>query len=193
MTTEEKAQRYDEAIERAEGVIEQNPLMEYLKKGIEYIFPELIESEDERIRKALMQNLQERFGTKGNMGKGLDMPDVLAWLEKQCEQKPQRIVSAEAKEAMYDKPAWSEEDEEILKDIITDVKFEGYNNDMQANSYKKINWLKSLRPQNTWRPSDEQIKVLEFFIPYVTKCSIVLEKSKGTLLSLLSDLKKLKG
>ena len=41
------------------------------------------ESEDEKIRKALMQNLKERFGTKGNMGKGLDMPDVLAWLEKQ--------------------------------------------------------------------------------------------------------------
>ena len=42
-------------------------------------------------------------------------------------------------------PAWSEEDEKVLKDILVDVKFEGYNNDMLANSYKKINWLKSLR------------------------------------------------
>lgn len=44
------------------------------------------ESEDEKIRKALMQNLKERFGTKGNMGEGLDMPDVLTWLEKQGSQ-----------------------------------------------------------------------------------------------------------
>lgn len=43
-----------------------------------------------------------------------------------------------------------------------------------------------------WKPSEEQIKVLEFFIPYVTKCSVVLQKSKDTLLSLLSDLKKLR-
>ena len=71
----------------------------------------------------------------------------------------------------YDKPAeWSEEDEKILKDIITDVKFEGYNNDMLANSYKKIKWLKSLKdrvqPQNTWKPSDEQMEVLEFISDY---------------------------
>ena len=33
--------------------------------------------------KELLQNLKERFGTKGNMGEGLDMPDVLDWFEKQ--------------------------------------------------------------------------------------------------------------
>lgn len=32
-------------------------------------------------------------------------------LEKQGEQKPQRMISAEAKEALYDKPDWSDEDE----------------------------------------------------------------------------------
>ena len=50
------------------------------------------ESEDERIRKALMQNLKERFGTKGNMGEGLDMPNVLDWLEKQGEHEPVVII-----------------------------------------------------------------------------------------------------
>lgn len=63
-----------------DGVISQEVAGKY--------FPELKESDDEGIRKALMQNLKERFGTKGNMGKGLNMPDVLAWFEKQCEQKP---------------------------------------------------------------------------------------------------------
>lgn len=64
------------------------PIMnDYTKERIANIVPGLKESEDEKIRKALMQNLKERFGTKGNMGKGLDMPDVLAWLEKQREQE----------------------------------------------------------------------------------------------------------
>ena len=58
------------------------------KSMLNNLFPELKKSKDENIRKALMQNIKERFGTKGNMGEGLDMPDVLAWLEKQGEQKP---------------------------------------------------------------------------------------------------------
>lgn len=40
---------------------------------------------------------------------------------------------------------WSEKDEKMLNDIISDVKFEGYNNDLQASSYRKINWLNSLK------------------------------------------------
>lgn len=39
-------------------------------------------------------------------------------IEKQCKQKSQHMISAEAKEAMYDKPAWSEEDEKIFNKII---------------------------------------------------------------------------
>ena len=85
------------------------------------------------------------------------------------------------------KPAWNEEDEKILKEIITDVKFEGYNNDMQANSYKKINWLKSLKERYTWKPSDEQMDALR----YVTNFDY--GGYKATLVSLYEQLKKLKG
>ena len=84
LSIEEKAKAYDEAIERGSRLWESDTIT---RESYEYIFPELKESEDERIRKALMQNLKERFGTKGNMGKGLDMPDVLAWLEKHGEKK----------------------------------------------------------------------------------------------------------
>lgn len=87
LSIEEKAKAYDEAIERAKDFM--NGEVHYaLKKGENimcWVFPQLRESDDERIRKALMQNLKERFGTKGNMGEGLDMPDVLAWFEKQGE------------------------------------------------------------------------------------------------------------
>jgi len=90
LTIEEKAKRYDEAIKKAKAVIEQNPLMEYLKKGIEYIFPELKESEDERIRKVLIDYFnrykeQEECGIDTFFGISTD--NILAWLEKQ-EEKP---------------------------------------------------------------------------------------------------------
>ena len=85
MDTYEK--KYKEALERAKGVIEQNPLMEYLKKGIEYIFPELKESEDERIRKAIY-NCVKWFGFDSSFFKYVSQEECLAWLEKQGEQNP---------------------------------------------------------------------------------------------------------
>ena len=84
MTKEEKAKAWDEAIERAKSKIRNDKDHVLYEDDILDIFPSLKES-DERIRKALMQNLKERFGTNGNMGEGLDMPDVLAWFEKQGE------------------------------------------------------------------------------------------------------------
>ena len=80
-------QKYKEALERAKGVIEQNPLMEYQKKGIEYIFPELKESEDERIRTFLHHTFTAQYLCKDKLGKwhGEPVANILAWLEKQCE------------------------------------------------------------------------------------------------------------
>ena len=46
-------------------------------------FPELMESEDERIRKDLIQILQNALGVTQEW-----KSKVIAWLEKQCEQKP---------------------------------------------------------------------------------------------------------
>ena len=84
LSIEEKAKRYDEVLERAKGVIEQNPLMEYLKKGIEYILPELKESEDERIRKALINGFN-KLDKSAVWYNGITNGEILAWLEKQCE------------------------------------------------------------------------------------------------------------
>lgn len=83
----------------------------------------------------------------------------------------------------------------LCKQYAINHQVNGYSNlpDVPKKYEELQDWLKSLRPQTTWKPSEEQMKVLEFFIPYVTECNIVLQKSKDTLLSLLSDLKKLKG
>lgn len=89
LSIEEKAKAYDELKVKAQELEEDGC---FDKLTLFDLFPELAESEDERIRKALMQNLKERFGTKGNMGEGLDMPDVLAWFENQGEQKPVVVI-----------------------------------------------------------------------------------------------------
>jgi len=94
-TIEEKAKAYDEAIK----VIKDNldALNEITETSAEVVniqsikncfyraFPELAESEDERIRKTLI----DYFNTcHGDYYGELKRKDILAWLEKQGEQKP---------------------------------------------------------------------------------------------------------
>ena len=80
------------------------------------------------------------------------------------------------------KPAWSEEDERIYQSILDDTVQENQLCDEQTN------WLKSLRLQNRWKPSDEQMKALWDSIP-----ENVLNISEREMLlnSLYKDLKKL--
>lgn len=92
MTTEEKAKAYDEALEKAKSMIDD------LRKGedilavsdLESMFPELKESEGERIRKELIAFLKENYET-GRAEETWSLSGIerwIAWLEKQKEQKP---------------------------------------------------------------------------------------------------------
>lgn len=80
MTIEEKAKAYDEALEK--GRIFRDHLLETGDKGIageiEYIFPELVESKDEKIRNALIRFHKSTIDVDGIKG-----ADILTWLEKQ--------------------------------------------------------------------------------------------------------------
>lgn len=68
-------------------------------------------------------------------------------LEKQGEQKPQRMISAEAKEAMYDKPAWSEKDEQHIDSLLK--RLDGLcRNEFERTRFaisEDEDWLKSLK------------------------------------------------
>ena len=84
------------------------------------------------------------------------------------------------------KQEWSEEDEgiketiieelELVKKSLDEVNYEGYD--------KLIDWLKSLRPQPQWKPSDEQMERL--------KGTINSLPHQEVLYSLYQDLKKLR-
>ena len=58
-------------------------------------------------------------------------------------------------------PAWSEEDEEMWLDAIKYLELFDAQGIHGNKAVPCINWLKSLRPQNKWKPSDEQIEALE--------------------------------
>lgn len=110
MNTEEKAKRYDEALERAkkqradyqkelDKTDKDSQLAGLLRAGIsaiELAFPELSESEDERIRKELIEFLRKAY-SKGNAPE--EYSKWLVWLDQPKEQKPVE---------------WSEEDETII-------------------------------------------------------------------------------
>ena len=89
MTQEEKAKAYDSIIEKANKMHSEN--CEACKACIEELIPELAESEDEKIRKALIDGFTVMKESK-NCGKtfsnhNIPVTDILAWLEKQGEQK----------------------------------------------------------------------------------------------------------
>ncbi len=88
MTQEQKAKAYDEALERMKSWVrgEHPECFTEAQKAAEFIFPELKESEDERIRKALIRCMQ-RFPYDRLENNGVSVKDVIAWLEKQGEKQ----------------------------------------------------------------------------------------------------------
>lgn len=74
--------KYKQALERARDLMtNQNPPA-FDKDLISLVFPELQESEDERIRKALKQGFSQ-YGNSFTTFGGIKVEDIIAWLEKQ--------------------------------------------------------------------------------------------------------------
>lgn len=91
---------------------------------------------------------------------------------------------------LYEQKPWSEEDEKIKESIITGLEMlkDGASDKSLIALYnKKIDWLKSLKYRYTWKPSDEQMRVLHWCMPLWVE-----PKSKAILELLIDDLKKLR-
>ncbi len=135
MTIENKAKAYDETIEKLRNFYRDYDIVSSLidvKEELASLFPELQESEDERMLREIKRYIREQ----GNKPTGLPngtatVADMLAWLEKQGEQKP----------------VWSKEDEHKIKDIVyfLNTAKKHYASTVELDAC--IDWLKSLRPQ----------------------------------------------
>jgi hypothetical protein len=99
LSVEEKAKRYDEAIKVAKDSFNYPDHQGFIRADV--VFPELKESEHEKIRKELIQYLKD-YPTNLPSGQYC-RDDFFKWLEKQKEQEPTT------------QPVWSEEDEKLYK------------------------------------------------------------------------------
>jgi hypothetical protein len=94
---------------------------------------------------------------------------------------------------IVEQKSWSEEDEAVWAEI-SDLLWEGYKQSGSKFSWDDIrNWvnpkLKSLRPQSQWKPSDEQIEILDMVLTNES-----LDDNIARILrELREQLKKLKG
>ncbi len=177
MTQEQKEKAYDEALERASRLRVQNPF-DTVSQMMEHVFPELKESEGERIRKEIYQFVYEQRPEA----------DWLAWLEKQdkqdvrykhleellaaddiyqmsmnqdmVEEAKTKAINALSKLCISElllekqgeqKPAWNEEDKNMLKKAIKLLDEFGGDRNSGAYTLQEMScrdcadWLKSLK------------------------------------------------
>ena len=104
MTQEEKARAYDKAIEKIKYVIEHGVQPVLTKEDLQSIFPEIFESEDERIRKALIDYLDDANKADENplQSYGIHTDKAIAWLEKQRKKPQGKSVLEAIKEEKVD-------------------------------------------------------------------------------------------
>lgn len=143
--------KYNEALERAKAILCNLGEGVSSIRDIETIFPELAGIDDERIRKSIIATIKqcpEDFLNPKNRDR------MLAWLEKQKEQKPDIEIcphSIKSKSYSMQKPAWSEEDETRLTNILIMLKEYAIHHYSKDDVNKSVDWLenrlKSLRPQ----------------------------------------------
>lgn len=131
-------------------------------KLLKSLINDLHKLEKQKDTNALIQEASEKAYTEGMR------VERKHWLEKQGNQKPAE---------------WSEEDERLLSKLQIYVDLDCF--DREWNGQDLINWLKSLRHQNTWKPSEEQMKYLHKYAEQ--------NNYDGTILTgLYNDLKQLK-
>lgn len=81
------------------------------------------------------------------------------------------------------KPAWSEEDERMYRGLHNLIYSTPY-----CDSRKEFSdWLESLRPQSTWKPTEKQMETLEYYMH-----TLLATEHKEVLFGLYNDLKQLK-
>lgn len=108
------------------------------------------------------------------------------------EQKPAEVTPNQFDGITYEmqgystdkSPEWSEEDKIMLNSIIWHVRNSVNNGDITYSAGQLEDWLKSLRPQPHWKPSEEQMRA-------VFDASERNDKLGSVLRNLYDELKKL--
>jgi hypothetical protein len=144
------------------------------KYVLESLFPELRESEDERIRKALIEGFKVmKDGSYGECtfsNYNIPVTDIITWLEKQGDINPTEDELEALRIAAYEPTKnWSEKLQSLYEKLAHCDRGE----------------QDRVRPQSQWKPSDKDIFELQ--------CVINNDPYNGFILkALLEQLKKLR-
>ena len=187
MTTEEKAKAYDIIIQRVSELYEAGTTL--TREQMEYLFPELGESDDEKMRKFLLSYFKFRLShsdiyINNTMWEGVKVSDIINYLEKQkdiSESKAYEILSKKGfviiERELYNelcekeqKPVeWSEVDSIMLDSILAVIEeWESNQSEKEKEYYgatPKADWLKSLRP--SWKPSKDEERLINTSISFL--------------------------
>lgn len=152
MTEKEKAEAYDKAIERANK--------SYGKIIAEEIFPELKESKDERIKKAIIEFFEsEDDNTTYSL---VRKKDIIAWLERQGKEeyeglksfkdedvrKFMQYIEKQAKAYEFNLPNRSYDIYAFAKDLLVWLEKQGRESSIQTN---ECAWLYLVSDVLTWK------------------------------------------
>lgn len=171
LSIEEKAKRYDEAIEGIQEILssgQDSIKMSRLQLRLQGIFPELKESEDEKIRKELIEHIKANKEADYVLFKKFSPDDVIAWLEKQGQVKESIISQHENRTCKENDDSLTSEDERVRKHLISLVKnwdkdgiFPKYTSN--TNDIKQIlAWLEKQGEQKSFDYENANIQQKDF-------------------------------
>ena len=157
MTEKEKAEAYDEALKKASASHKDED--KHLKATLERIFPELKESEDEKIKNAILNHLKKMWGNCQDDVCGVHVEDAIAWLERQGD-KDKLIQELGEYKVKYTQEvlekyinSMSNKDDERLKKtaiaFLKDFAEQGYENALEC-----IDWLEKQDEMHIWTIQD---------------------------------------
>ena len=113
LSIEEKAKRYDEALDKARKLYNSEETSADVEIGCENIFPELIESEDEKIKRCI-GDVVRKYGSEFTTGT-VTKEKMFAWLEKQGQVKESPISQHENKKCKENDDSLTSEDDSKFK------------------------------------------------------------------------------
>ena len=152
----------------------------------------LKESEDENIRKELIDHCHQGIKQRTTVVNKESYKRWIAWLEKQGEQKPVEEISGNYG-GISTNSEWSEEDKGVIDKIIGLFQFsESFAaSGITNNDTKEVeNWLKSICPQNKQEWSKEDVEMIEWLIRCCEKEHEELCNDRYGHQEIVSDLKR---
>ena len=190
MDTYEK--KYKEALEKAKALYGSSEPMSGCHVILETLFPELKESEDEKIRKWLIAQLKIKKGDNATLNNMIDK--AIAWLEKQGEQKEYTFKSLPR---LLDMIEPTSKAKAYCQKLIDTLVKEGYATDakivgerlkiMNGEDVPMAIMDEKQGKETTWKPSKEEMDVL-YCLAYIT--NQYDEHKEEVITRLYQDLKR---